>query len=66
MIRQELQKFHEFMEFHYKQFIGPCIVRVSVSTAIFCLTDLLAEVQARMHNASLARGKKRKADEAAA
>ena len=61
MIRQELQEFHEFMEFHYKQCFGPCIVRVSVSTGIFCLTNLLAEVQARI--ASLARGKKRKADE---
>ena len=48
-------------EFHYKQCFGPCIVRVSVSTGIFCLTNLLAEVQARI--ASLARGKKRKADE---
>ena len=57
MIRQELQEFHEFMEFHYKQCFGPCIVRVSVSTGIFCLTNLLAEVQARI--ASLARGKKR-------
>ena len=64
MIRQELQEFHEFMEFHYKQCFGPCIVRVSVSTGIFCLTNLLAEVQARI--ASLARGKKRKADEPAA
>ena len=61
MIRQELQEFHEFMEFRYKQCFGPCIVRVSVSTGIFCLTNLLAEVQARI--ASLARGKKRKADE---
>ena len=61
MIRPELQEFHEFMEFHYKQCFGPCIVRVSVSTGIFCLTNLLAEVQARI--ASLARGKKRKADE---
>ena len=61
MIRQELQEFHEFMEFHYKQCFGPCIVRVSVSAGIFCLTNLLAEVQARI--ASLARGKKRKADE---
>ena len=33
-----------------------------VSTGIFCLTNLFAEVQARMC-ASLARGKKRKADE---
>ena len=49
------------MEFHYEQCFGPCIVRVSVSTGIFCLTNLLAEVQARI--ALLARGKKRKADE---
>ena len=45
-----------------KQFFGPCLVRASVSTGIFCLTNLFAEVQARMY-ASLARGKKRKADE---
>ena len=41
----------------------PCLLRVSVSAGIFCLTNLFAEVQARMYNASLARGKKRKADE---
>ena len=49
------------MESHYKQFFGPCLLRVSVSTGISCLTNLLAEAQARI--ASLARGKKRKADE---
>ena len=49
------RKFRKFMESHYKQFF--------VSVSIFCLTNLFAEVQARMHNASLVRGKKRKADE---
>ena len=63
VIRRELWKFRKFMESHYKQFFGPCRLRVSVSTGIFCLTNLFAEVQARMCNASLARGKKRKADE---
>ena len=63
VIRRELWKFRKFMESHYKQFFGPCRLRVSVSTGIFCLTNLFAEVQARMYNASLARGKKRKADE---
>ena len=63
VIRRELRKFRKFMESHYKQFFGPCLLRVSVSTGIFCLTNLFAEVQARMYNASLARGKKRKADE---
>ena len=58
---QELRKFRKFMESHYKQFFGPCILRVSVSAGISCLTNLLAEVQARI--ALLARGKKRKADE---
>ena len=62
VIRRELWKFRKFMESHYKQFFGPCRLRVSVSTGIFCLTNLFAEVQARMY-ASLARGKKRKADE---
>ena len=63
VIRRELWKFRKFMESHYKQFFGPCRLRVSVSTGIFCLTNLFAEVQARMYNALLARGKKRKADE---
>ena len=63
VIRRELWKFRKFMESHYKQFFGPCRLRVSVSTGIFCLTNLFAEVQARVYNASLARGKKRKADE---
>ena len=63
VIRRELWKFRKFMESHYKQFFGPCRLRVSVSTGIFCLTNLFAEAQARMYNASLARGKKRKADE---
>ena len=63
VIRRELWKFRKFMESHYKQFFGPRLVRVLVSTGIFCLTNLFAEVQARMYNASLARGKKRKADE---
>ena len=62
VIRRELWKFRKFMESHYKQFFGPCRLRVSVSTGIFCLTNLFAEVQARMY-ALLARGKKRKADE---
>ena len=62
VIRRELWKFRKFMESHYKQFFGPCLVRASVSTGIFCLTNLFAEVPARMY-ASLARGKKRKADE---
>ena len=62
VIRRELWKFRKFMESHYKQFFGPCRLRVSVSTGIFCLTNLFAEVQARMY-ASLARGRKRKADE---
>ena len=63
IIRRKLWKFCKFMESHYKQFFGPCRLRVSASTGIFCLTNLFAEVQARMYNASLARGKKRKADE---
>ena len=63
VIRRELWKFRKFMESHYKQFFGSCLLRVSVSTGIFCLTNLFAEVQARMYNAWLARGKKRKADE---
>ena len=62
VIRRELWKFRKFMESHYKQFFGPCRLRVSVSTGLFCLTNLFAEVQARMY-ALLARGKKRKADE---
>ena len=65
VIRRELWKFRKFMESHYRQFFGPCRLSVSVSTGIFCLTNLFAEVQARMYNASLARGKKRKADEQA-
>ena len=60
VIRRELWKFRKFMESHYKQFFGPCLVRASVSTGIFCLTNLFAEVQARMY---ASRGKKRKADE---
>ena len=46
---RELWKFRKFMESHYKQFFGPCRLRVSVSTGIFCLTKF-AEVQARMYN----------------
>ena len=61
VIRQELREFRKFMESHYKQFFGPCLLRVLVSTGISCLTKLLAEVRARI--ASLARGKKRKADD---
>ena len=53
VIRRELWKFRKFMS-HYKQFFGPCRLRVSVSRGIFCLTNLFAEVQARMYNASLA------------
>ena len=48
VIRRELWKCRKFMESHYKQFFGPCRLRVSVSTGIFCLTNLLAEVQARI------------------
>ena len=63
VIRRKLWKFRKFMRSNYydKKMFGPCLVSASVSTGIFCLNNLFAEVQARMYT-SLARGKKRKAD----
>ena len=63
VIRRKLWKFRKFMRSDYydKKMFGPCLVSASVSTGIFCLNNLFAEVQARMYT-SLARGKKRKAD----
>ena len=63
VIRRKLWKFRKFMRSYYydKKMFGPCLVSASVSTGIFCLNNLFAEVQARMYT-SLARGKKRKAD----
>ena len=62
VIRRKLWKFRKFMRSNYydKKMFGPCLVSASVSTGIFCLNNLFAEVQARMYT-SLARGKKRKA-----
>ena len=63
VIRRKLWKFRKFMRSNYydTKMFGPCLVSASVSTGIFCLNNLFAEVQARMYT-SLARGKKRKAD----
>ena len=62
VIRRKLWKFRKFMRSnYYDKKMGPCLVSASVSTGIFCLNNLFAEVQARMYT-SLARGKKRKAD----
>ena len=63
VIRRKLWKFRKLMRSNYydKKMFGPCLVSASVSTGIFCLNNLFAEVQARMYT-SLARGKKRKAD----
>ena len=63
VIRRKLWKFRKFMRSNYydKKMFGPCLVSALVSTGIFCLNNLFAEVQARMYT-SLARGKKRKAD----
>ena len=60
MIRQELQEFHEFMENPPQIFRSLHCPRLGEHRQ----NNLLAEVQARI--ASLARGKKRKADEPAA